>query len=833
MWAPPRTVMHSLALGLRALRREWRSGELAVLWLSLSIAVAALSGVGFLVDRIGRAVELQATEVLAADLRVESDAPIAVEEQLQAQQLGLTTARLTMTLSAIFNGDANQLANVRAVSQGYPLRGQLTVAEHAFAAGAATRAIPAAGEAWPDSRLAAALGAGLGSELSVGTRSLRVTRILISRPDQSSTFVEFASALLINDADLPSTRLVQPGSRMRYVLLLAGSRSQLDAFRRWHQLREPAHERVEDVADASPQIGDASQRAARFLALASLVAVLLCAVAIAMSARSYVRRQLDAVALMKTLGASRRLVLAVNLWQLLALAAVASVLGAAAGWLTQLWLVRVLQGLLRADLPPAGPWPAVVGFIIALAVLAGFALPSLLQLTKVPAVRVLRHDAGPPALSFWSAGAPVLLAIAGVVYGALGELSLSLWFLLGLAAAVLALGLAGALLVRAAARVRGSAGVAWRYGIANLARRRAESITQIVAFGLGIMLLLALAILRDDLVTDWRASLPADVPNYFFVNIPSDQRAAFERELQAQGAQLTRMLPMIRGRLLTINDQPLSALHFPGQRGRGFAEREQNLTWAKELGDDNRIVEGHWWSAADQGKPLVSLAVEYQDSMGLKLGDRLRFDVGGENYDVTVASFRRVKWDSFRPNFFVMFPPGLLDASAGTYMTSAYLEPSSGAMAQLVHRFPGVSIFNVGDLLAQIRAVVDKAVTAVQTVFLFTLLAGLTLLLAAVQASREERLYETAILRVLGARHAMILASVLAEFALLGAVAGLLAATGASLGGAWLAHALDLKYRFNASLWIAGVLGAVLVVGVAGWISTRSVVRVAPRSVLY
>jgi putative ABC transport system permease protein len=666
------------------------------------------------------------------------------------------------------------------------------------------RGDPAPGEVWPDSRVAAALGAGIGSELTVGALSLRVTRILISRPDQSSTFVEFASALLINDADLAATKLIQPGSRIRYVLLLAGNSAQLDSFRRWHQGQEARHERVEDVADASPQIGDASKRAARFLALASLVAVLLCAVAIAMSARSYVRRHLDAVALMKTLGATRRLVLAVNLWQLLLLAAVASVLGAAAGWVTQLWLVRVLQGLLRADLPPAGPWPAVVGFIIALAVLAGFALPSLLQLTRVPALRVLRRDAGPPAVSFLAAAIPVLLAIAGVVYGALGQLSLEPVVPAGTGGAVLALGGAGAALVRAAARVRGSAGVAWRYGIANLARRRTESITQIVAFGLGIMLLLALAILRDDLVTDWRASLPADVPNYFFVNIASDAaRSDFQRELRSQGAQLTRMLPMIRGRLLTINDRPLSELHFPGVRGRGFAEREQNLTWASELGDDNRIVEGHWWTAADAGKPLVSLAVEYQESLGLKLGDRLRFDVGGENFDVTVASFRKVKWDSFRPNFFVMFPPGLLDASAGTYMTSAYLEPSSGAMAQLVHRFPGVSIFNVGDLLAQIRAVIDKAVTAVQTVFLFTLLAGLTLLLAAVQASREERLYETAILRVLGAGRSMILTSVLAEFALLGAVAGLLAATGASLGGAWLAHALDLKYRFNAGLWIA------------------------------
>ena len=804
-----------------------------MLWLSLSIAVASLSGVGFLVDRIGRAVMLQASEVLAADLRVESDAPIAPTETSQAQQQGLATSRLTTMLSSVFNGDANQLGNIRAVSAGYPLRGDLTVADRPFAAGVATRDVPAPGEAWPDSRLAAALGAGVGSTLNVGSINLRVTRILISRPDQSSTFVELAAAILINDADLPATKLIQPGSRVEYALLLAGKRSQLEAFRRWHHSIDSPHERVADVAEASPQIGDASRRATRFLALASLVAVLLCAVAIAMSARSYVRRHLDVVALMKTLGASRALVLAVSLWQLLLMAMVASVLGAAAGWVTQLWLVRVLQGFLRSDLPPATGWPALIGFVVATTILAGFALPSLLQLTRVPALRVLRRDVGAPALSLWAASAPVLLAIGGVVYSALGDVRLSLWFLAGVSAAVLILAAGGMLLVRLAAKVRGSAGAAWRYGIANLARRRTESITQIVAFGLGLMLLLALAILRNDLIVDWRTSLPVDVPNYFFVNIASDQQQQFQAELQSQGAHVTRMLPVVRGRLVAINDRETASMQFPDPRGRRFAEREQNLSWAQDLGDDNRIVAGDWWNAADRGKPLVSLSVEYRDSLGLKIGDRLRFDVAGETFDVTVASFRDVKWDSFRPNFFVVFAPGVLDAAAGTYMTSAFLQPSSGAMAQLVHHFPGVSIFNVGDLLAQIRAVIDKAVTAVQSVFAFTLLAGLTLLLAAVQASREERLYETAVLRVLGAHRSMIFSSMLVEFALIGTLAGILAASGASLGGAWLAHSLDLKYRFDAMLWIGGVVGALLVVGAAGTLATRSVVRVPPRAVLY
>jgi putative ABC transport system permease protein len=381
--------------------------------------------------------------------------------------------------------------------------------------------------------------------------------------------------------------------------------------------------------------------------------------------------------------------------------------------------------------------------------------------------------------------------------------------------------------------VRGNAGAAWRYGVANLSRRRAEGIAQIVAFGLAVMLLLALAILRTDLVSDWRASLPPDLPNYFFLNILPEQRTDFQRELISEGGKLERMLPMTRARMTAINGQSVAELHFTDARGRRFAEREQNLSWSGELGSDNRIVAGRWWSPADYSKPLVSLAVEYRDALRLKLGDRLSFDVAGEPLEVTIASFREVKWDSFKPNFFVLLPPGLLDASTGTYMTSAYLQPSSGAMAALVHRFPGVSIFNIADLLAQVRAVIDKAVTAVQSVFVFTLLAGFTVLSAAVQSSSEERRYEIAILRVLGAGRSMIFRSVLAEFSLMGALAGLLAASGASLGGAWLAHALDLNYRFDLDLWLLGVIGAVVIVGAAGAISTRSMVRAHPRSVLY
>jgi putative ABC transport system permease protein len=359
------------------------------------------------------------------------------------------------------------------------------------------------------------------------------------------------------------------------------------------------------------------------------------------------------------------------------------------------------------------------------------------------------------------------------------------------------------------------------------------SIGLIVAFGLGVLLLLLLAILRGDLLRDWRTSLPANAPNYFFVNIPAAQRDAFRSRLVSEGARVERLLPMVRGRLVAINGRPVAALHFDSERASGFAEREQNLTWTVELGDDNRISAGRWWTSADFGQPLVSVAEEFAGALQLKLGDRLGFDVAGESFEVRVTSLRKVRWDSFRPNFFLVFPPGLLEGAAGTWMTSARFEPRSpGALAALVREFPSVSVFNVGDLLAQVRAVIAKAAIAVQSVFLFTLAAGLTVLLAAVQASREERRYEVAIMRVLGAGRSLLLRNLLAEFSTLGLLAGLLAATGAAIGGSLLAHTLGLRYHYDPALWCTGVAASVLLVAAAGWIATRSVLDRPPAELL-
>ena len=827
--------MSAFTLALRTLAREWRSGELGVLLLALIVAVAALTGVGFLVSRISAAVSLEASAVLAADIRLGSPQPLSDEYFAEAARRGLHSARSTNLLSVVFNGDASQLASIAAVTAGYPLRGRVLVASEPFARGIAASGIPAPGEVWPDSKLLAAIGGHVGTQLSIGAASFRVTRVLISRPDRGGTFAELAPSLLMNAADLPATQLIQPGSRVSYAGLFAGERARIDDFKSWLRIHKRPGERLRDITEASPQVRNAVERAGRFLSLASLVSVLLCAIAVAMAARRYVARHLDTVALLKTLGASRRFTLALSVLQLLALALLASVAGSLLGFVAQEWLLRTIRGLLAVtELPPPSLTPLAIGFVTAIAVLAGFALPPLLQLSRVPALRVLRRDVGPPPPLVLLAFGPAVAVVLLLIYWVVPERGMFLYFTGGLAAFIVALTLAGMLLVMLAGQLRGRVGVAWRFGVANLSRRRTESVVQLVAFGTGIMVLLLLSILRTDLNSDWQRTLPPNLPNYFFINIPPQSRTEFVQFLESQGARTTRVLPMVRGRLTLINGRAVEG----ERRGHGdeesFATREQNLTWTSELAPDNRIIAGRWWTAADAGKPLVSLASEFQESLGVNVGDRLTFDIAGETVEATVASIRKVKWDTFQPNFFIVFPPGVLESTAGTYMTSAYFTPGSArSLATLAHRFPSVSIFDIDELLAQVRAVLDKAALAVQSVFVFTLLAGLTVLLAAVQSSRDERRYESAMLRTLGASRGTVVQGVLAEFVTLGTLSGLLAASGASVAAWFLTTRwLELHYTFEWLPWAEGLLGGAALVAAGGWLATRSVVNQPPLTTL-
>ena len=634
--------MNALALAIRTLMREWRSGELGVLVLAIIVAVAALTGVGFLVDRIGIAVDNQAGEVLAADLRLESGQPMDDKAIDEARKRNLSVARITGLFSVVFNGDFNQLTSLRAVSAGYPLRGKVMLSNEPFGAAELATGIPARGEVWPDSRLAAALGATVGTTVNIGASDFRVSRILISRPDQGATFLELAPSLIMNADDLPATQLVQPGSRLRHAQLFAGPRTDIATFKEWLETNKKPNEEIEDVEDSAPQIKSAIDRSARFLSFASLVAVLLCSIAVAMAARRYVQRHLDSVALLKTLGATRGFTLSVSLTQLVLIGIGAAIVGSLIGFGAQAWLVKILSGWLRGDLPPPGLAPLGVGFLTAIAVLGGFALPPLLQLSRTPALRVLRRDVGPPAPLVVLAFGPAVVAVSFLIWWVTRDLKIFLAFVLGLSGFLLVVAAFGWLLVKLTTRLRHGVGVSWRYGIANLGRRRTESVVQLTAFALGLMMLLLLTVVRNDLMNDWRRSLPPDTPNFFFVNIPSDQSEQFAQFLAERGAQDVRVRPMVRARMTHINGKPVADIKFETPRGRNFADRDQNITWSADLNRDNEITAGKWFTPEDTGKPLVSVSTEYQEELGLKIGDTLQFDIAGETQTARVTSVRKV-----------------------------------------------------------------------------------------------------------------------------------------------------------------------------------------------
>ena len=826
--------MRALRFALLALLRDWRSGELAVLLAALLVAVTALTGVGFFTDRIGQAVELRAAEVLAADLRLQSGQPLDPGYVTLAGERGIATATTVSFPSVVFFGEESALTSLRASGPGYPLRGRLKIADAPFEPARETTALPGRGEAWLDSRLLARLGARIGDRVNAGAATFAVTRVLDYRPDQGSAFVDLAPSLLINLADLEATELLGPGSRVTWSLLFAGEPAAIREFKTVLAGRRKPGERLVDVAEASPQIRSSTERAGRFLNLSALITVLLAAVAVAMAARRYTQRHLDNVAVMKCLGAPQSLVLQVTVIELGLLALIAAAVGSALGFLAQELLAWLLGGIVRADLPPPTAAPAIMGVVTSLAILVGFAMPPMLQLKRVPPARVLRRNLEPPPLRYSVSYGVALAALLAVLYWLVRDGQLVLYVAAGVGGTLAVLFGAGWLLVRLAGRLRGTVGVAWRYGLANLARRGRESIVQVVAFGLGLMVLLLLAVVRKDLLDDWRASLPEDTPNYFMVNIPATETGAFAQFIDERGLPRPNLFPMIRARLTEVNGRPVDELGLQSDRGRAFAEREQNLSWAEDLQRDNRVVEGRWWSEADRGRKLVSVTTEYQEELGLKLGDKLGFDVAGEALVAEISSFREVQWDGFQPNFFLVFSPGTLDGLVGTWLTSMRLKPEQRPLlADLVRRFPSVSIFDIDSILAQIRDIMDRASLAVQYVFLFTLAAGIMVLLAAIQSTRDERRYESAILRTLGASRRVVLAGVASEFTALGVLSGTLAALGATLAGWLLATQLfELKYTLDPWVWVIGLAAGTVIVGGAGTFAARGVINHPPISTL-
>jgi putative ABC transport system permease protein len=826
--------MHSLRLALKTLARDWKSGELLVLLLAILIAVAALAAVAFFTDRIAQAVKRQASEALAADLSLQSTRPLSQDYGQAGLAAGMQVSRVVSMVSVVFVGDNNTLANVRALGAGYPLRGRMKIADGLLQEARTTDAIPAPGEAWASTLLLARLDADVGATIEIGSASLKLTQVLTYRPDRGMRFVDVAPSLLINAADLDSTGLIQPGSRVRYLMLFAGERRQVERFKGELQEMLGAGERLRDIDDVGPQISSAMDRAQRFLNLSALVSVFLAAVAVAMAARRYVSRRLDTVALMKCLGAKQGLILRVSVIQLVLMSVIAGFLGVLFGYLAQAGLSFIMRDLIGGELPAPGWKPVFLGLVTSVSVLTGFALPGFLQLGRTPPIRVLRHDMEPPPLrysvSYGAATASMLLVLWWVIEDA----GLLIRIALGSIITMLVLFGAGWLLVRMLRGIRGAAGVAWRYGLANISRRGRESAIQVVAFGLSLMVLLVLTVVRNDLMDLWRNSLPDNAANRFLINIQPDEVAGVDEFLAGRGLEGLEFVPIVRARMTEINDVALRDLEFAGRDGRQRATRDANLSWATTLRSDNQIVAGRWWGDTLPENPEISVEQRYAENLQLELGDVLSFDVAGETVSATVSSFRTIEWDSFKPNFFIVFSPGLLEPYPATYISSFYARDGQGAdIIDLIRRYPSITVIDIDAIIGQVRGVMDKAALAVQSVFLFTLFAGLMVLLAAIQATRDQRLYEAAILRTLGAKRRQILLGVATEFSVIGLLAGGLAASGASAAGWFLAESqFQLEYHFDPVLWLSGLIAGMVIVGLTGTLATRSVLNHPPVNTL-
>jgi putative ABC transport system permease protein len=708
------------------------------------------------------------------------------------------------------------------------------VADQLFGEQRDVEGIPGVGETWADGALLARIGADIGSVVSVGELRLRVSAVLTYRPDQSIGFASLAPSLIMNIDDIPRSGLIGEGSRVSYALLVAGEESAVSDFNEAIEDKLPESVRIRSQEESSERAYNAADRAQRFLSLTAVISLLLSAVAVAMSARRFAHRRMDTVALMKSLGATQDFVIAVALIQLVLLGILGVLVGSVAGFAAEEVLSRILVDFIASDLPDPGLRPVVLASGSAMVLLLGFALPALIQLRNTPPLRVLRHDVMPPAPSRLLVAGLSLAAVAALLYRSVGDPLMLVILVGGIIVIAAALYLVGRGLVASIGRFRSGVGVAWRYGLANVARRGRDSAVQVVAFGLGLTVLLLLTLVRTDLLEGWRQTLDEDAPNHFLINIQPHEVGSVGAFFEDYGATVPTFTPLVRARMTSINGESVKDREYPNEDGRWLANREANLSWTAEMSASNELLEGEWWANDYDGSPLVSIEEESAVDAGLAIGDRLNFFVAGRDIEAEIASIRKINWDSFQPNFFIVLSPGALDNMPTTYISSMRIEDDQRAMlVDLVRAYPSISVIDLDAILQQVRGIIEKASLAVQAVFVFTLAAGIAVLFAAVQSTIDERRFESAMLRALGARRRTVFFGVMAEFAALGLAAGVLASAGASILAAVVAVQLfQLPYEFNPLLWVVGLTAGVFLVCISGFFAARGAVNAAPAEVL-
>ncbi len=831
-----------LLQALRMTARDWRAGELRFLLVALIVAVAALASVGFFVDRMRTGLVRDAHQLLGADVVIVADQPINPAWRAEALRRGLQVAETVSfpSMAQAGEGDAaaSQLASIKAVSAGYPLRGHLTLTAHN--AGSAdvvvTNRVPAPGTVWVDPALLLKLNIAIGAHVKVGEAEFTVVEAIAREPDKGASFANFAPRVILNIADLAATKLIQNGSRISYRLLAAGDTAPAAAFQQWLQ-GEIAHSKLRGVAVETLETNQQDmratlERAEQFLSLVGLLSAMLAAVAVAMAARRFMLRHLDACAMLRCLGLTQNQVTAMYLLEFVAIGLVGSVLGAAVGFAAHFVLLEWLGKLVSTDLPPAGWLPGVQALATGMVLLIGFAVPPILQLRNVPHNRVIRREQDAPQPMTVASYALGLLSFIGLLLWQARDLKLGLLTAAGFLGGLLVFALIAWLALKSLDRLRGLfRHASWRFAVTGLRRRPGATVVQIVSLALGLMALLLLTVIRGDLVQAWRQSTPPDAPNRFVVNIQPDEKNAVEARLIAGGIAHPNLYPMIRGRLIRINEQPVGAQSYVDGQAKRMVEREFNLSTMRDLPPYNKIAAGRWY---DDSRPEASVEEGIAKTLHIQLGDTLVFDVAGQTVSAAVTSLRKLEWGSMQVNFFVVINPKAMADMPQTWITAFRLPDGGGAVANALTRdFPNLTVIDVGSILQQIQAVVDQVITAVEFLFLFTLASGVLVLYAALAGSQDERTREAGILRALGATRAQLSQAQWIEFTLIGSLAGALAASGAAATGWALAHyVFKFDWVFDPLVWLAGVAVGSGCAMVGGWVGLRNVLNQPPLQTL-
>ncbi len=826
-------------LAIQLLKRNWRSGELRLLGLSLILAVSVLSGIAIFTGRLESTLISESNSVLGADYIVRGSQPHNNDWAMAAEQEGIRQTQSVLFSSMVFADDEMHLASVKAVDNGYPLRGQFEISRVPFAINSSdievANTIPSPGEAWVDSRILPLLKIKLGDKVAVGEYELTVTHVLIREPDSASPFSMTGARLIMNMVDLPKTQVVQPGSRVDYQWLVASDDAQqLKQFIEQLKPQLNKHQRLVDINSAQERVGRTLKTSKQFLLLSAVIAVLLSGVAIAIAARQFSSRHTDQVALMKSLGASATRIRSLYFSQLFLLGAIASFLGLVLGYFLQQIIAISLQEAYQIRLGAVGIYPYALSFFSGLMCLVFFALPALWYLPAVPPLKILRRELAVNTTQVWTQASLALFAVLTLVILFGRDLELALSISGALLAVIAATFIVAYGLLMLSRRWAVSLGGFWRLAFANLQRNRGQSLIQILVFSIAIMLLFTLTIVRTSLIEEWRVQVPDDAPNHFLVNIPPDELPQVKTLLQDANIRPEPIYPMMRARLTHINGVETTE----EQRAASNAlRRELNVTWANNLAADNKILEGVWWDQWQRGEvdlPGVSVEMETAKEIGLKLGDKLQFSFGGLEMQAQVASFRSLDWRSMRPNFFFIFEPGSLDMYSPTYITSIYLPASQKLFINtLLHDHPTILLMELDRIIEQIRSIVNQVSDGVLLVLWLTLIGGCLVLFAAVMGSIAARKQQAGLLRALGSSRQLIVGSICVEFAILGFLAGLIAIIGTEILLISLqTFVLETPIQPHYLFWILSPVSGAIFVSALGYIGCRHVVTTPPAVVL-